>query len=69
MLIAALVTIAKIWKQLKCPSTGEWRERHGIHTHTRMFSAINKTMPFAATWIDLEVIILSEISQTKTNII
>ena len=35
------------------------------------YSAIkkNEIMPFAATWMDLEVIILSEVSQTKTNII
>ena len=35
------------------------------------YSAIKKTeiMPFAATWMDLEIIILSEIDQTKTNII
>ena len=35
------------------------------------YSAIkkNETMPFAASWMDLEIIILSEISQTKTNII
>ena len=34
------------------------------------YSAIKKTeiMPFAATWMDLEIIILSEVSQTKTNI-
>ena len=41
-----------------------------IHTHTlECYSAINETIPFEATWIDLEVTILSEISQKKTNII
>ena len=43
------------------------------HTHTmEYYSAIkkkNETMPFAATWMDLEIIILSEISQKKTNTI
>ena len=46
------------------------------HTHTHIhtveyYSAIkkNEIMTFAATWMDLEIIILSEVSQTKTNII
>ena len=41
------------------------------HTHTiEYYSAIkkNEIMPFEATWMDLEIIILSEVSQTKTNI-
>ena len=42
------------------------------YTHTmEYYSAMkkNEVMPFAATWMDLEIIILSEVSQTKTNII
>ena len=66
MFIAALCTIAKTWKQPKCPSTDQWY----ICT-MECYSAIkkNKIMPFAATWMQLEIIILSEVSQTKTNII
>ena len=45
-----------------------------IHTHTHTYiyihSAIkNKIMPFAATWMDLEIIILIEVNKIKTNII
>ena len=67
MFIAALFTIAKTWKQLKCPSTDEEIE---IHIYTmEYYSAIkkNKIMPFAATWMKLEILILSEISPRKTN--
>ena len=41
------------------------------HIYNGILSAIkkNKIMPFAATWMDLETVILSEVSQTKTNII
>ena len=46
---------------------------HGhTHTHTEeYYSAVNKNeiLPFTATWIDLEIIILSEVSQTKTYVI
>ena len=70
MFTAALFTIAKTWKQPKCPLTNEWIKMWYIHT-MECYSATkrNEILPFAATWIDLEIIILSEVSQTKTNII
>ena len=70
MFIAALFTTAKIWKQPKCPSTDEWIKKMW-YLYTMVYcSAIkkNEILPFAATWMDLEIIILSEASQTKTNI-
>ena len=71
MFIAALFTIAKTWKQPKCPSTDEWLKRIWYIYTMGYYSAIkkNEIMPFAATWMDLEIIILSEVRQTKTNII
>ena len=71
MFIAALFTIVKAWKQPKCPSTDEWiKNMWYIHT-MEYYSAIkkNEIMPFAATWMDLEIVMLSEVSRTKTNII
>ena len=62
---APLFTIAKTWKQPKCPLTEEW-----ISIHTMdYYSAIKKSeiMPSAATWIDLEIIILSEVSQKEKD--
>ena len=71
MFIAALFTIARTWKQHKCPSTDEWIKKMWYIYTMEYYSAIknNEIMPFAATWMDLEVIRLSEVSQTKTNII
>ena len=74
MFIAALFTTAKTWKQSKCPPTDEWIKMCYVHTykHTHTmeyYSAIkkNEIMPFAATWMDLEFIILSEVSQTEKD--
>ena len=71
MFIAALFTIAKTWKQPKCPSTDDWFKKMWYIRTMEYYSAIkkNEILPFAATWMDLENIILSEVSQTKTNII
>ena len=70
MFIAALFAIAKTWKQPKHPSTDEWIKKMWYIYTMEYYSAIkNEIMPFVATWMDLEMIILSEVSQTKTNII
>ena len=61
--------IAKTWKLSKCPLTDEWLKKMWYtHTHDGiLLSHKNETIPFAATWMDLEVIIPSEVSQTKRN--
>ena len=71
MFIATLFLIAKTWKQLKFPSTEEWIKKMWYLDTMQYYSAIrkNEIMPFAATQIDLEMITLSEVSQTKTNLI
>ena len=69
MYIAALFTIAKTWKQPKCPLTDEWIKKMWYIYTMQYYSAIkmNKIMLFAATWMDLEIIILSEVSQTEQD--
>ena len=69
MFIAALFTIAKSWKQPKCPSVEEWIKKMWYIFTMEYYSAIkkNEILPFVATWMDLEGIMLSEISQRKTN--
>ena len=64
MFIATLFTIAKTWKQPKCPSTDEWIKKMWYVYTMEYYSAIkkNEVMPFVATWIQLEIIILSEVS-------
>ena len=65
MFIAALPTIAKIWKQTECPSTvGEIKKMWFLYIiyNQILLSHKNEIMPFAATGVDLDIIIISEIS-------
>ena len=66
MFIAALFTIARTWKQPKCPSAEEWIKKWYIYT-IEYYSAIksNEIVSFAETWTDLETVILSEVSQIE----
>ena len=65
MFIAALFTIVRTWKQPKCPSTDDWIRKKGDIYTMEYYSAIkrNDIMPFAATWMELETLLLSEMSQ------
>ena len=69
MFIAALCTIAKTWKQPKCPLTDEWIKKMWCVYTMEYSSAIkkNEIMPFSATWMELEIIILSEASQKEKD--
>ena len=70
MFTAALFTIAKIWKQPKCPSKDEWIKKMWYTYTTEYYSAIqkNEVMSFAATWMDLEIIIQSEVKVKQRQI-
>ena len=70
MFITALFTIAKAWKQPKYPSTEEWIKKMWYVYTMEYYSAMkkNKIMPFAATWMDLEMILLSAVSQISYDI-
>ena len=69
MFRAALFTIAKTWNQPKWPSTDEWIKKIWYRHTTEYYSAIkkNKIMPFAAKQMDLEIIMLSEVSQKEKD--
>ena len=69
MFIAALFTIAKTQKQPKCPSTDEWIKKMWYIYTMEYYSAIkkNEIMPYIATWMELEIIILSEVSQKEKD--
>ena len=71
MFIAVLFTIAETWNQSKSPLTEEWIKKIWYIYTVEYYSAIkkNEIMPFAATWMALEIIILREVRQRKTNIL
>jgi len=63
----ALFTIAKILQQPKCPLTDKWIKKMWYMYVMEYYSAIKKngTMPFAATWMDLEIVTLSEVIRQR----
>jgi hypothetical protein len=64
MLIAALFTIAKLWKQPRYSTTDEWIKKMWCLYTMEFYSATkNEILAFASKWMELENIILSEVSQ------
>ena len=71
MFIAALFTIARTWKQPKCPMTDEWIKKMWYIYTMEYYSGIkrNEIGSFIEMWLDLEFVTQSEVSQKEKNII
>ena len=69
MFVAALLTIARSWKQPKCPSTDEWIKKRWYIYAMEHYSAIKRKEigSFVETWMDLETAVQSEVSQKENN--
>jgi hypothetical protein len=67
MFIAALFTIVNLWKQPRCPTTDEWIKKMWYLYTMEFYSTMkkNEILSFASKWMELENIILSEVSQTQ----
>jgi hypothetical protein len=67
MFIAALVTIAKLWKQPRCPTTDEWIKKMWYLYTMEFYSATkkNEILSFASKRMELENITLSEVGQVR----
>lgn len=66
MFVTALFTITRIWKQPKCPETDEWiRKFWYMYTMECYSTKKDKFTSFAATWMELEGLMLAEISQEE----
>jgi hypothetical protein len=67
MFIAALFTIAKLWKQPRCPTTDEWIKKMWYLYTMEFYAAMkkNEMLSFSGKWMELENIILSKVNQSQ----
>ena len=67
MFIAALFTVASSWKQPKCPAIDDWLKKLWYRHTMEYYSVIRRDeiLPFATTWIELKIIMVSEIGQIE----
>ena len=65
---AALSTIVMLWKQPKCPSIDEWIRKWSPNAMDYYLGVKkNELLPFVRTWMDLEAVMLNEVSQTEKD--
>ena len=69
MFIEALLTIAKTWRQLKCPLMVKWIKEFRLSVSLSILSHRNKELLPFVTWMDLDGIMINEVSQTEINTI
>jgi hypothetical protein len=69
MFTAALFTIAKLWKQPRCPTTDEWVKKMWYLYTMEFYSAMkkNEILPFVSQWMEVENIILTEVTQAQNS--
>ena len=69
MFIAAVLTVAKVWKKPKCPLMDEWIKKMWYIYTMEHYSAIkkNEILPFPTMWMELDGIMLSEISLSEKD--
>ena len=69
LFIAALFTIVRMWRQSKGPSTDEWTEKTwcAYQQNTLLSHEKNDILPPAATWVQLRMIILSEVGRKEKD--
>jgi hypothetical protein len=69
MFIAAIFIVTRSWKQPRCPSRVEWTQNMWYISTMEYYSSIkiNDFMKFTGIWIELENIILSEMTQSQRN--
>ena len=69
MIIAALFIIARSWKEPRCPSMEEWIQKMWYIYTMEYYSTItnNEFIKFVDKWVELENIILSEVTQSQKN--
>jgi hypothetical protein len=67
LFIAALFTIAKLWKQPRCPTTDEWIKKMWYSDTVEFYLATrkNEILLFAGKWMEPQNIIVSEVSQVQ----
>ena len=72
MFTAALFTVAQTWKRPQCPLPDEWIKRcvyvcvHPVDSYLAI-NTKKRNLPFVTTWMDPEGVVLSGVSQRKTN--